>query len=239
MYVVSCVFTKEDPETSLKAQSYVKDRFKMPMMRCCVAGYKEKEFTDAMPEWMREGWKALPLHIEFQHGGTMVYVCHNCMAILQETKPGVKRVSLWELAAEDKGFVFPDYKGEKITVQDCWRSHDNVAEQQAVRFLLEKMNFQVAELEESRKKTQFCGVSTLMPAPPRNLKLAPKRFVENAQGKFVPHSEARQKELMAEHCGKINTERVVAYCHYCVKGLNIGGAKALHLGSLLFGDGRV
>ena len=39
---------------------------------------------------------------------------------------------------------------------------------------------------------------------------------------------------MREHCKKIATDKVVAYCHYCVNGLKLGGKQAKHLASLLF-----
>jgi len=33
---------------------------------------------------------------------------------------------------------------------------------------------------------------------------------------------------------KLPTEKVVAYCHYCTAGLNIGGKQGIHLAELLF-----
>lgn len=135
---------------------------------------------------------------------------------------------------EDTDFPYPDYKREVISLQDCWRSRDNAQEQAAVRKLLEKMNFTVRELPENHEKTEFCGVSLYRPAPPRNLKLAPRRFVENAPGKFLPHTREEQTELMQQHCAQISTDKVVAYCHYCLEGLLLGGKNARHLGQLLF-----
>jgi hypothetical protein len=234
VYVASCVFTREEPELSVKIQNYLTDRFKIPMMRCCVPNYKDDEFTQAMPEWLRADWKSLPQYIELTADDSMVYVCHNCAAIFEETMPQITRISLWEFILRDKEFHFPDYSREKITVQDCWRSFDNRAEQDAVRLLLQKMNIDVVETEENYGRTQFCGISTYMPAPSRNLKLAPKRFVENARGKFIPRTEDEQKKLMEEYCEKITTEKVASYCHYCVKGLRLGGKNAVHLGELLF-----
>jgi hypothetical protein len=233
IYVASCVFTREEPELSVKVQKYIRERYGMPIIRCCVAGYKDKEFTQSMPPWLQADWAALPQYREFTADNTMIYVCHNCTAIFEETKPEVKRLSLWELIAQDEQFPFPDYGHEKITVQDCWRSYDNRPEQDAVRVLLHKMNFDVVELPDNYEKTQFCGVSTLAPQPPRNPRLAPKRFLEGAKGKFVPHTLEQQKEAMAEYCKKIPTDKVVAYCHYCLKGLKMGGKNAVHLAALL------
>ncbi|WP_446897104.1 hypothetical protein ACSVC9_08725 [Clostridium sp. LBM24168] len=234
IYVASCVFTREEPILSVKIQDYLKQRFNMQIIRCCVPNYKVEEFTADMPEWLQPRWKDIPDFKAFNADNRMVYVCHNCAAIFQETMPELKRISLWELILNDTKFSFPDYSHEKMTLQDCWRSYDNHSEQEAVRALLRKMNVDIVEQDENYEKTQFCGISLYAPSPKRNLNLAPKRFVEHARGKFIPHKKERQIELMQEHCRKITTDKVVAYCHYCVKGLNLGGKQAKHLASLLF-----
>lgn len=233
IYVAGCVFTREEPELSVKIQDYLQQRFQMRIARCCTANYKD--FTPAMPEWLRQRWRELPDYADVTENDTMVYVCHNCAAIFQEAMPETGRLSLWDLIANDKEFPFPDRSGETIALQDCWRSHDNRSEQEAVRILLRKMNADIVELEERREKTHFCGISLYMPAPKRNLELAPKRFVENAPGKFIQRTKEEQRQLMREHCEKIPVDTVTAYCHYCVKGLRVGGKPARHLAALLFG----
>lgn len=75
------------------------------------------------------------------------------------------------------------------------------------------MNFEIQELPENRGNTDFCGVSVYRPAPKRNLELAPRRFVENAEGKFIPHTKEEQIALMQEYCKRFHIEKVVAYCH--------------------------
>jgi hypothetical protein len=237
-YVAGCVFTKEEPELSAKIQDYLKQRFHIQIIRCCVPNYKIEEFTADMPEWLQPQWKSIPHYKDFTADSTMVYICHNCSAIFQETMPEVKRLSLWELIFSDTEFPFPDYSHEKMTLQDCWRSYDNRSEQDAVRTLLRKMNVDIVEQEENYEKTQFCGVSLYAPSPKRNLELAPKRYVENAEGKFIPRTNEEQQKLMWEHCKNITTDKVVAYCHYCVKGLKVGGKQAKHLASLLFDTQR-
>ncbi|MBV4417832.1 hypothetical protein KM792_05815 [Clostridium tyrobutyricum] len=234
IYVASCVFTRENPALSVKIQNYLKKRFRMQIIRCCVPKYKLNEFTVQMPEWLQQRWRDTPDFKSFTPDNKMVYVCHNCSAIFQETMPEIKRVSLWELILSDPEYPFPDYLHEKMTVQDCWRSYDNFSEQKAVRSLLKKMNIDIVEQEENYEKTKFCGISLYKPAPGRNLKLAPRRFVENADGKFISHTKEQQIQLMREHCKKITTDKVVAYCHYCVKGLELGEKHVKHLASLLF-----
>lgn len=234
VFVAACVFAREYPELSEIVQNYISERFDMPIMRCCVKNYKTKEFEDSMPESIHSKWKLLPPYIDMNKNDVMVYICHNCSAIFQEQMPNIKILSFWELILKDDQFQFPDYSYEKMTVQDCWRSRDNQSEQDAVRELLKKMNIDIVEQKTKGKDTDFCGISLYASAPVRNLKLAPKRFVENAEGKFMPHSEEEQKKLMEEHCSQISTDRVISYCHYCDKGLNIGGKTGLHLAQLLF-----
>lgn len=159
----------------------------------------------------------------------------NCSAIFEERHPEIQRKSFWELILEDKNFQYPNHHGEAITIQDCWRSKENFVEQEAVRELLRRMNFKVVELPENHEETKFCGVSLYQPQPPRNPKLAPRRFLYGAQGLFQEHTPEQKKLLMEEHCAQIRTEKVVAYCHYCVRGLKLGGSQVFHLAELLFG----
>ena len=235
-YIASCVFTAKYPELSQKIRQYISDRYQMPIVRCCVPKYSIQYFNEQMPQGHRKEWETLPDCADFMPGDTVYSLCHNCSAILEETKPGVQLKSLWELILSDETFLYQDYHGQVVTVQDCWRAKDRVEEQDAVRALLAKMNFKVCEPSDNREKTDFCGVSLYRPAPSRNLKLAPHRFVEHGEGKFAPHSKEEQKELMEEYCKRFTTAKAVTYCHYCQEGLEIGGMDAMHLARLLFED---
>lgn len=235
VFVAACVFASKYPALSARIQAYLKERFSMPIIRCCVPQYELKKFEDAMPDWYRPQWKDLPDFQEFTADHTMVYVCHNCRNIFLEQHPEVATKSLWELVLEDESFPLPDFHGETIAVQDCWRSNDNRAEQDAVRALLRKMNINIVEMPERYEETEFCGYSLLQPQPPRNPKLAPKRYVEKAAGKFQPHTDEEKQQIMADYCRGIPTDKVIAYCHYCIDGLKLGGKNGIHLAEILFG----
>lgn len=232
-YIASCVFTEEYPALSKKIQQYIAEK-NLPIIRCCVANYKVEDFENRMPENYREDWKNILHYKNFPADSTMVSLCHNCAAIFEERHPEILRQSLWEFILQDKNFKYPDFHGEKITIQDCWRQKENIAEQNAVREILKKMNIEVVELEENFSRTKFCGYSLYQPQPPRNPKLAPKRFLENAQGLFQEHTQEEKLQLMKNYCAQIETEKVIAYCHYCVRGLKLGGKKTFHLAELLF-----
>lgn len=233
-YVASCVFTEDFNETSRRLQKYVRERFNLPIIRCCVANWKVKEHEDKMPDDYRDEWRAIEHFKKFPPGSTMISICHNCSAIFEERHPEILRESIWELILGDESFDYPNHHGEAITIQDCWRAKENYTEQEAVRELLRRMNFEIVELEENHERTKFCGYSLYQPQPARNPKLAPKRFLHGAQGLFQEHTPEQKKSLMEEHCAQITTEKIVAYCHYCVRGLKLGGAKTFHLAELLF-----
>lgn len=234
-YIASCVFTSQFPELSARIRDYVAGRFGMPAVRCCVPRYKLADFEGRMPEGeLREAWRALPDSAAFAAGDDVYSLCHNCNNIIEETHPGVRVHSLWELIDADAAFPFPDYGGRRMAVQDCWRARDRAAEQDAVRSLLHKMHIEPVELPDNREHTDFCGLSLYRPQPPRNPKLAPRHYVDGAQGKFIPHTAEEQLALMREYCGRIEADAVACYCHYCLEGLLAGGANARHLAQLLF-----
>ena len=236
-YIASCVFTARFPALSLRIQDCVTARFGMPVVRCCVPRYKLAEFESRMPEGdCRERWRALPDSGDFFAGDDVYSLCHNCNNIIEEMHPGVRVHSLWELIDGDPSFPLPDRAGLSVTVQDCWRAKDRAAEQDAVRSLLHKMNIDVTELPGRRENVRFCGNSLYRAQPPRNPRLAPKHYVEGAEGLFIPHSEEEQRRLMAEYCARFTTDTVVCYCHYCLEGLIDGGVDGRHIASLVFGD---
>lgn len=233
-YIASCVFTSQFPDLSFRIQRYVKERFDLNIVRCCVPKYKLKEFEDKMPDdEARANWKKLPDSGVFSSGDTVYSLCHNCNNIIEEMHPGVEVHSLWELLDSDESLVLPDYNGLKAYVQDCWRSRDRREEQRAVRSLLSKMNVDVVEV---KRHEDFCGVSLYRPQPPRNPKLAPNHYVEGAVGKFIPHTPEEQERIMREYCLQFGSDKVICYCHYCLEGLRIGGADAIHLAEMIFGQ---
>lgn len=211
MFFPSCKATANYPNASLKLQEYLEKRYHVSPIGCCRVEHKKLQPAD-----------------------TAIVVCNNCAAICQESSKAEKIITLWELINEDNDFCFPDYGGIKMTVQDCWRSYDNRTEQKAVRSLLAKMNIACVEQEENFEKTRFCGPSLLEPCSASNAKLAPKRYAEKGANIFKPCTPEEQVELMIQHCEQINTDKVVCYCIFCARGINMGGKQGVHLLELLF-----
>lgn len=235
-YIASCVFTSQFPELSVRIQDYIRERWNLRIVRCCVPKYKLQEFTDRMPEGeLRNRWSLLQDSGCFEAGDRVYSLCHNCNNIIEEMHPGVSVHSLWELIDQDESFPLPDYSGLTVTIQDCWRAKDRIAEQNAVRNLLKKMNIRYVEASEHHDSTEFCGMSLYRPQPPRNPKLAPKHYVDQASGKFIPHPLEEQIMIMQDYCRQFTTKTVVCYCHYCLEGLLAGSIDGRHIADLIFG----
>ncbi len=63
--------------------------------------------------------------------------------------------ALWQVIDQDSHCQFPDYQGEKMTVQDRWVAFEKRYVQDAVRSLLRKMNIEIVELEKNLEKLHF------------------------------------------------------------------------------------
>lgn len=234
-YIASCLFTARFPQTSLRIQDYIQSRGEIQTVRCCLPNFRVKENTDRIPdERARERWSQTTPFTEYASGDTVYSLCHNCTNILEEQNEGLCLKSLWELIDSDPDFPFPDYSGLKVTLQDCWRSRERIEEQNAVRSLLKKMRISFVETAENRSKTEFCGSTLYRPQPEKNARFAPKHYIEQATGKFLPHTEEEQIAIMREHCAQYTTDTVICYCHYCLEGLQQGGVDGRHIAHLLF-----
>lgn len=233
-YIASCMFTAQFPETSLRIQNYIKSKPDIKIVRCCIPGYRVEFNTDRIPDLnVRKAWEQLPVSEVFQPGDTVISVCHNCTNIVEEWRKA-DVISLWEFIDRDPSFPFPDYSGLEVTVQDCWRTRERQNEQDAVRSLLKKMNIRYMEAGKNHRDTDFCGSTLYREQPEKNSRLAPRHYVEQAEGKFINHTKEKQTAIMQDYCRQFQTDMVVCYCHYCLEGLIQGNVNGRHIADLLF-----
>ena len=211
-YYPSCNYTIASPEGSKKIKEYLKSNHNMEVEGCCRPGHKKLE-----------------------EGDTAVTICQSCSIICRENAPFSNEVSVWEILDSDKNFNWPDLKGERITIQDCWRAKGKENLYKAVRSIMKKMNIEIVELEENYDNTEFCGVFRYNEMLPTNKKIAPNFFVDYMANNIELHSTEEQQELMEVHCRKYTTDRVVCYCNACLRGVIQGGAKGVHLMDLILG----
>lgn len=238
-YIASCGFTSRYPSLSKKIQDYVSKYSGMVTVRCCVPGWKEKEYEKAMPQGLlAAAWRELPQSHVFLPEDEIWSLCPNCLNIAEEWRGVGKVHSLLELIDQDEDFPFPDYSGLTVTLQDCWRMRERTEAHEAVRKLLRKMKITFLEIPNNREKAGFCGTSLFRPQVERNPKLAPRHYKDGAKGLFQYHSEEEQIRIMLNYCRLYKTKTVVCYCHNCKEGLIAGGMDGRNIVELLFGNSR-
>ena len=212
-YFPSCNFTKLRPETSEKIKSFMATKG-VRVVGCCRPGHKALS-----------GWN-----------DTVITVCETCSIIIGENRPAAKVISLYEFIDSLPDFPFPDYKGERITLQDCYRAKTREAEKAAVRSVLRKMNVEIVELSGTEEEINFDGSFLFGPMRPDNFTLAPLRFAEIKKD-MQPKSPEEIDAYLKIYCQRFTTERVTCYCNSCLSGLVQGlpeGKQAVHVAELLF-----
>ncbi|NDO45272.1 hypothetical protein [Clostridium sp. MD294] len=211
IFLPSCKVKGKYKSASQKLQRYLEIKEKVTTVGCC------KVFCSKVcPE------------------DTAVVICNNCAAIMEESSAVQKIEFVWQIIDNDPEFPFPDYHGEKMTIQDCWRAYEKRSVQNAIRSLLHKMNITVIELEENYENTKFCGADLLEPCTDIEKKFAPRRYVVNGADKYNPIPKEKEDLWLQNYCQQIETEKVVCYCMACLDGIQRGGKTAVHLLELIF-----
>lgn len=163
-----------------------------------------------------------------------VVICNNCAAIMEESSAVSQIEFVWNIIDNDPEFPFPDYHGERIVVQDCWRAYEKRYVQDAVRSLMRKMNIVPVELQNNYEKADFCGADLLEPCTDIEKKFAPKRYAVNGANMYKPIPKAEEDDWLRNYCSQITEDKVVCYCMACLDGINRGGKTGKHLLELLF-----
>lgn len=211
LFFPGCQVKKDYPEASKKLAEYIQSKGAVETVGCCRVDHGKATQKD-----------------------TALVVCNNCANLVSESGDPGEIAFVWEMIDSDPSFPFPDYHGEKMTIQDCWLAVEKRHVQDAIRSLMRKMNIQVVELPENHEKTTFCGMNLTAPCNPSNAKLAPKRYVEEGGHMFHPMEPEERQAYFNDYCKQFTTDKVVCYCKSCRGALLAGGADAKHIIQLLF-----
>lgn len=199
-YFPSCNFNKANPKTAKKLREYFKER--MPIGICC-------QFDKS----------------NFNQDDKALVICQACREVLEQK---VTVESVWEYIDQDEDFIFLDYHGMKMAIQDCFRDRNQPNVHKAVRSILKKMNIEVIEIEENKENSKFCG--TL------HFESSNKKLKDYPDIKISRLPEELQIELMQEQVSKFPKDCfIICDCNRCLKGINLGGGNGVHLMELVMG----
>lgn len=209
-YLPGCDVRRNHPKASAKMTEYMKSKG-IEIAQCCR---KDLSFL--------------------KEGDSIIENCTLCELMLKERVPDTPFQSLYEYLL-DTDFIWPDYHGETMIVQDCWRTRDNISIQNAVREALKRMNIQIIETDNNREKSEYCGVWLNNPPASDCVKLAPNTFTELENYRHILTKE-EQEEKMMEWVKQYNGMPVIVYCNGCEKGIKLGHGNPVHLIELISRD---
>jgi Fe-S oxidoreductase len=186
---------------------------------CALIIYKP-ELAEKVLKFLNRNIDNIPEHLiccrhepNLENGTQVINTCAGCDKRYGEIYDGLSTISLWEILSESKEFLFPDYYGFEMSIQDACPTRTEERVHYAIRKLLKRMNIKIVEPKNTRTKATCCGDSLYGISP-------------------VEHV----KEQMTKRSNEMPCDNVVVYCVSCIKAIHIGGKKPRYILDLLFGE---
>ena len=198
IYYPSCNFQRMFPEVSGRLLAYLGTQPDVQAAGCCRR-------TDDLP----------------RPGDTIVTVCMSCMRMLEEVRPDIPQISLYEflLTREDFPWAAND---DSFILQDCFRARGRHALHEAVRKCLRRTGARIVEMPRNRDEESYDGTFLLHEPFAPNVARAPRYFGEYLPGHLTPLPREEWPRFLAERARMYATLGeglpVVGYCNTCVEG---------------------
>ena len=105
--------------------------------------------------------------------------------------------------------------------------------QDAIRLCLQKVNYNIIELEDNYQKTQFDGV-WINSMPMQNcIDTAPKAMQYIIDNYVEILDDIEKEKRMKEYVKHYEIDNVLVCCNGCERGLKMGGLLPIHLVELI------
>jgi len=186
---------------------------------CALMIYKP-ELAEKIHQFLNENLDGVEMMLtccqhdpKLPENSKVINVCPGCDKRFSKDYEGVTTVSLWEVINENNFFVYPDYKGRKMSIIDACPTREVTIVQNSIRDLLLKMNINLVEPQNTRKESTCCGDVYYGSMP-----------------------TAKVKELMVEKALEMPLDDIVVHCVSCVMAVCNGGKNPKYLADLLFNE---
>ena len=194
IFFPSCKAKAAFPKSSQKLAAYIKRRYNVDPIGCCKLNNSKLTKDD-----------------------TAIILCLNCARVISANAEYKNIQYLWEIIDQDADFIFPDYQGQQMALQDCHLAKGQKNVQDAVRSLMTKMNIQIVELEKKRDNADHCASYEIV-----------------GYHRERPLTEEEQRVYFYNRYQDVEADWIVSYCKYCNDGVNLSGKKGKHILELLF-----
>ncbi|QLY78192.1 hypothetical protein [Clostridium intestinale] len=194
VFFPSCKARAAYKEPSQKLAEYIKYKFDIDSMGCCKINNSKLNNDD-----------------------TAIILCLNCARVIEANAKYKSIKFVWEIIDQDRDFIFPDYHGQKMLLQDCHVGRGRKNVQNSIRSLMKKMNIEILELEKNYDNAEHCASHEII-----------------GYHREQPMTKEEQEEYFKYRYKNTITDIVVSYCKYCNDGVSMSGKKGLHILELLF-----
>lgn len=184
---------------------------------CAVSAYSslvEEHFHAAMENL----YGSMPVmrtccfnHPDIAPGTIILTPCTTCLQRYRKLYPECDTRFVLEEILQSATFLFPNYLGQEMSIQDTCSARQQPETLQVVRDLLSKMNICVQEARAHGVRSKCCG--------------------EKLYGKIAYD---KVLEMMRRRAEEMPCQDVVTYCASCSTPINYGGRNAHFIGDLLF-----
>src|SRR5659263_108967 len=143
---------------------------------CALIIYKP-ELAEKVLKFLNRNIDNIPEHLiccrhepNLENGTQVINTCAGCDKRYGEIYDGLSTISLWEILSESKEFLFPDYNGFEMSIQDACPTRTEERVHYAIRKLLKRMNIKIVEPKNTRTKATCCGDSLYGISPVEQVK---------------------------------------------------------------------
>lgn len=191
LYVPGCALMSYKPHLAEKLKEIIESKYgKMDtLLECC--------FTKP----------------SLEKGTRIITPCVTCASKYAGMYPDCSSEFFLDVLAESKDFIFPQYGGIEMSIQDTCSSRTMPQAQATIRKLLERMNIRLVEPERSGIKAKCCGQT-----------LYGKTDIDKV------------KSFMIGRASEMPCNDVVVYCSSCIMSLTQGGKQPRYILDLIFGE---
>lgn len=191
LYAPGCALMSYKPHLADKLKEIIESRYgKMDtMLECCFT----KPFLES--------------------GTHIITPCVTCASKYANIYPNCHVEFFLDVLAESDDFIFPDYGGLKMSIQDTCSSRSMPEIQATIRRLLERMNITLVEPERSGIKVKCCGQT-----------LYGKTDIDKV------------KSFMIGRASEMPCNDVVVYCSSCIMSMTQGGKQPRYILDLIFDE---
>ncbi|MDY3070369.1 MAG: heterodisulfide reductase-related iron-sulfur binding cluster [Parabacteroides sp.] len=191
LYVPGCALMSYKPDLAYKLKEVIENKYgKMDtLLTCC---FRKPELDS----------------------GTRIFTpCATCASRYEKLYPDCTSIFFLKEMAESDDFIFPDYNGIEMSIQDPCSARTEPEYLSSVRKLLERMNIKIVEAQRSGSKSKCCG-----------------------QTFYGKTDNDKIRSLMVSRANEMPCENVVVYCASCIMSMTVGGRKPRYILDLLFGE---